>query len=235
MAVAPARQPAHKGRRFPAELLSPDEVRALLCACSSRAPTGIRNRALVAVLYRGGLRISEALALRPKDVDQGAGTVTVLHGKGDQRRTIGMDPAAFGLLERWLDKRRSLGLPARRPIFCTLRGEPIDSSYVRRLLPRLAARAGIEKRVHAHGLRHAHAAELAAKGLPANVGWQPCTGGGGPCSARRVAGFPLPGVRAVGKTATSSSAAAPPAAPTTARSRARGGDAGSEHAARAPA
>lgn len=161
--------PSNKGRRFPAELLSPEEVRALLRACSSRAPTGIRNRALIAVLYRGGLRISEALALRPKDVDQVAGTVAVLHGKGDQRRTVGMDPAAFGLIERWLDKRRALGLSARRPIFCTLRGEPIDSSYVRRLLPRLAARAGIEKRVHPHGLRHAHAAELAAEGVPVNV------------------------------------------------------------------
>ena len=79
-----SRTPANKGRRFPAELLSPEEVLALLRACSSRARTGIRNRALIAVLYRGGLRISEALALRPKDVDQAAGTVTVLHGKGDQ-------------------------------------------------------------------------------------------------------------------------------------------------------
>ena len=162
-------RPSNKGRRFPAELLSPEEVRALLRACSARAPTGIRNRALIAVLYRGGLRISEALALHAKDVDQSAGTVTVLHGKGDQRRTVGMDPAAFALLERWLDKRRGLGLSARRPVFCTLRGEPIDSSYVRRLLPRLAVKAGVEKRVHPHGLRHAHAAELAAEGVPVNV------------------------------------------------------------------
>ena len=64
-----ARPPTNKGRRFPAELLSPDEVRALLRACSSRAPTGIRNRALIAVLYRGGLRVSEALALHVKDID----------------------------------------------------------------------------------------------------------------------------------------------------------------------
>ena len=163
------RAPANKGRRLPAELLSGEEVRALLRACSSRAPTGVRNRALIAVLYRGGLRISEALALHAKDVDQAVGTVTVLHGKGDQRRTVGMDPAAFALLERWLDKRRALGLSARRPVFCTLRGEPIDSSYVRRLLPRLAVKAGVEKRVHPHGLRHAHAAELAAEGVPVNV------------------------------------------------------------------
>ena len=74
------RSRANKGRRFPAELLSSEEVRALLRACSSRAPTGIRNRALIAVLYRGGLRISEALDLLPKDVDSAQGTLTVLHG-----------------------------------------------------------------------------------------------------------------------------------------------------------
>jgi site-specific recombinase XerD len=80
-----------------------------------------------------------------------------------------MDPAAFALLERWMDRRRALGLSGRRPVFCTLAGEPLDSSYVRRLLPRLAAKAGVEKRVHPHGLRHAHAAELAAEGVPVNV------------------------------------------------------------------
>ena len=80
-----------------------------------------------------------------------------------------MDPAAFALLERWLDKRRQRGISSRRRVFCTLRGEPIDPSYVRRLLPRLAARAGIDKRVHAHGFRHAHAAELVAEGVPVNV------------------------------------------------------------------
>ena len=81
------RSPTNKGRRFPAELLSSEEIRALIRACSSRAPTGVRNRALIAVLYRGGLRISEALALLPKDVDSAQGTLTVLHGKGDGRRS----------------------------------------------------------------------------------------------------------------------------------------------------
>jgi len=83
-----------QGPALPRRATLPRGIRALLRACSSRAPTGIRNRALIAVLYRGGLRISEALALHQKDVDQAAGTVTVLHGKGDQRRTVGMDPAS---------------------------------------------------------------------------------------------------------------------------------------------
>ena len=49
------------------------------------------------------------------------------------------------------------------------RGKTDRSSYVRRLLPKLAARAGIDKRVHAHGLRHSHATELVAAGVPLHV------------------------------------------------------------------
>src|SRR5262249_7599059 len=52
-----------------------------------RAPSGIRNRALLAVLFRSGLRVSEALALFPKDLDPSGGTLRVLHGKGNKART----------------------------------------------------------------------------------------------------------------------------------------------------
>jgi site-specific recombinase XerD len=163
------RRPANAGARYPAEILLPAEVRGLIAACSKSAPTGIRNRALLVVLYRGGLRISEALALRLKDVDPAAGTLVVLHGKGDRRRTVGFDDGAFDVLARWIDRRKALGLSGRQPLFCTLDGRPLQASYVRTLLPRLARKAGIEKRVHAHGLRHTHAAELAAEGKPVNL------------------------------------------------------------------
>jgi site-specific recombinase XerD len=92
------RRPANKGHRYPAEILTADEVRALITACSNRAPTGVRNRALLVLLYRAGCRISEALRLRPKDLDRAAGTVTVLRGKGGTRRTIGLDPGAFAVV-----------------------------------------------------------------------------------------------------------------------------------------
>jgi len=128
-------------------VLSPDEVRCLLRVPSNRAPTGIRNLALLAVLYRAGLRISEALALERRDIDAGSCTLTVRHGKGDHHRTVGMDPEVFALLERWLDERRR-GLGRTTIVFCTLESRPVQASYVRQLLPRLAARAGIEKRVH---------------------------------------------------------------------------------------
>jgi site-specific recombinase XerD len=163
------RTPANKGLRYPAEILTAGEVRALIQGCSATAPTGVRNRALLVVLYRGGLRIGEALALFPKDVDPARGTVRVLHGKGDQARTVGLDPGALAVVERWLTERKKLGITARRRLFCTLGGAPLKDAYVRQLLPRLATRAGIDKRVHAHGLRHTHAAELAEEGHPINL------------------------------------------------------------------
>ncbi len=78
-----------------------------------------------------------------------AGTVRVRHGKGDRSRTVGLDQQTAALLARWLDRRKQLGPGARAPVFCTLAGGRINTSYVRRLLPRLARRAGIDRRVHA--------------------------------------------------------------------------------------
>ncbi len=77
--------------RFPAEVLTDDEVRALMKACKGPAFTVARHRALIALLYRGGLRISEALKLHPKDLDLEAGAVRVLWGKGGKARTVGVD------------------------------------------------------------------------------------------------------------------------------------------------
>ncbi len=203
-------------RRLPPEVLSDDEVCALMLACGRYAPTGLRNRALIALLYRAGLRINEALSLYPKDLDLTDGCIRVLNGKGGRSRTVGLDPGAAAVIARWLDARSRLGLalslkechdvtpygtkspcaaqsirtfshgsgdwnPAsytlngsnptsgspqpfgRCPVFCTLRGHPMAAAYVRVMLKRLAARAGIDKRVHAHDLRHTHAAQLRAE------------------------------------------------------------------------
>jgi site-specific recombinase XerD len=164
-----ARKPTNKGKRYPTEILTESEVVAVLKACSSKAPTGVRNRALITIMYRAGIRVSEALDLYPKDIDANTGTVAVLHGKGDQRRIVGLDPGAFAVLARWLDRRAALGINGRSAVFCTLKGKSLKTAYVRALLPRLAAKAGVEKRVHAHGFRHTFAAELAREGTPLNL------------------------------------------------------------------
>lgn len=161
--------PANKGKTYPAEPLTPEEVRALLNACSKRSATGLRNRALLVLLYRGGLRISEALAVLPKDLNPEAGTVRVLRGKGRTARLVGLDAGAWAVLQVWMERRAQMGLGGRSPVFCTLKGEPMKSAYVRAMLPRLARKAGIMRRVHAHALRHAFAYELANERTPLHV------------------------------------------------------------------
>ena len=101
-------------RRLPPEILTDAEVCALMRACSRHAPTGLRNRALIALLHRAGLRINEALSLYPKDLELGDGSVRVLNGKGGRSRTVGLDPGAAAIIERWLDGSVSSprGVPA---------------------------------------------------------------------------------------------------------------------------
>jgi site-specific recombinase XerD len=162
--------PPNYGLKLPAEILTAAEVGRLMDACARRTPGGVRNRALIVVLWRGGLRTAEALDLELRDVDPDAGTLTVRHGKGNRRRIVGLDPPAFAVLEQWLRVRRELGVPRGAPVFCTITstnlGRPLGGSYWRQAIKRLGAQAGIEKRVHSHGLRHTHAVELMREGVP---------------------------------------------------------------------
>ena len=150
-------------RKLDADLLSHEEIDRLLRACSKRAPSGRRNRALIATLWRCGLRLGEALALTPKDVDLQEFAIRVQRGKTGQR-VVGLDLSTALLIDQWLVSRRKLRISSQRPLFCTLSGQPIDQSYVRHLLPRLAKKAGIERRVHSHGFRHRYATDLIREG-----------------------------------------------------------------------
>ena len=160
--------PTNKGIKFPAEILTRDEARRLLLAPSSDAPTGIRNRALIATMYGAGLRLAEVLALKPSDVDVDGASIRVLHAKGDVARTVGIDEGALVHVARWLDTRRGLGVRTR-VLFCTLSGTALSQRYVRAMLNRMSDRVGIDKRVHPHGLRHTHAVELEQDGIHVSV------------------------------------------------------------------
>ena len=169
------RSPANKGKRYPAEILTPDEVQAIMAAMPAAGATGARNRALIAVLWRAGLRVAEALALLPKDVEPALGTITVLRGKGAKRRVVAIDRGAVTYVELWLRVRSTLGVLDDAPLFCTVTndaagpGRPLHASSVRELLKRAARKAGVRKRVHPHGLRHTHAFELSIEGVGAHL------------------------------------------------------------------
>src|SRR6266545_4571425 len=94
------------GSKLDADLLTAAEIERLMRQCSRRAPTGVRNRALIAVCWRYGLRIGEALALAVKDFDPDSGTLVVQRGKGGKRRVVGVDAGTVALVSRWLELRR---------------------------------------------------------------------------------------------------------------------------------
>jgi site-specific recombinase XerD len=155
-----------KGRKFPPEVLTTQEILGLLDECGT-SRTGTRNRALLVLMWRTGLRLDEALSLEPKDVS--GNEVRVLHGKGDKSRTVGIDDGAVREVDRWLERRDELHVTRGTTLFCTLKGAKLKPSYVRDMMKRLAERAEIHKRVHPHGLRHTHAYELMMEGVPVNI------------------------------------------------------------------
>jgi site-specific recombinase XerD len=131
---------------------------------------GLRIRALIAVLWRGGLRISEALALNETDIDERRGSLLIRHGKGDKRREAGMDQFGFEQLAAWSTVRVSM---PPGPLFCVIdgstRGRRWAATAARAELRELAAAAGVRRRFAPHQLRHAHAVELAREGVAVNI------------------------------------------------------------------
>ncbi len=164
------KRPPNFGQKYPAEILTSAEIERLMSACARRGPSGLRHRALIVVQWRGGLRCAEALGLELRDVDAAAGTLLLRHGKGNRRRVVGLDPPAFAVLEQWLDARSKLGVPRGAKVFCTVTagniGSPLGAAQWRDTIKQLGRKAGIEKRVHSHGLRHTHAVELMREGVP---------------------------------------------------------------------
>jgi site-specific recombinase XerD len=158
--------PRNKGRRYPADPPTIEEIISVMHAAGDTAE-GLRPRGVIVVLWRAGLRISEALALNETDLDADRGAVLVRHGKGGKRREVGMDRWAWTELEPWLELRRSLPVGA---LFCIVRGptpgRPCAPAGIRSQLHHVAAQAGVRRRFAPHQLRHAHAVEMSREGVP---------------------------------------------------------------------
>jgi integrase len=160
------RSPRNKGQRYPADPPTVSEIIAVM----RHAGTGLhadRLRALVIVLWRAGLRIHEALALREADLDARRGSVLVRRGKGGRRREVGMDDWAREQLQPWLAARVELPVG---PLLCIAtgptRGRAWSPGAARTELRQAADRAGVRRRFAPHQLRHAHGVEMAREGVP---------------------------------------------------------------------
>jgi site-specific recombinase XerD len=160
------RPPRNKGLRYPADPPKVEEIVAVMRTAGGGAHAR-RLRGLIAILWRAGLRIQEALSLAEADLDHRRGALLVRNGKGGRRREVGMDEWGWEELRPWLELRVELPVG---PLFCVIngptRGRHWASAAARAELRRTAVAAGVRRRFAPHQLRHAHAVELAREGVP---------------------------------------------------------------------
>lgn len=107
-----------------------------------------------------GLRLSEAIGLKWRDIDFSTGRLHVVQGKGAKDRILWLSAENLEALRHW--RQRQAQVVGRTPehVFTTLKGQPLKPRYVQAMVARYAKRAGIEKRVHPHTLRHTFATDL---------------------------------------------------------------------------
>ena len=150
---------ARKPFRIP-EILTPDEQRALLKQPNRRYPTGERNYLMLRLMLDTGLRLSEAIHLRWRDIDLNTGKLMVRQGKGAKDRTLWIGDDDLKLLRKWRTRQAKdvKGEPVH--VFTTLDGKPVSPRYVQQAVKRYAAKAGITKNIHPHTLRHTFATDL---------------------------------------------------------------------------
>lgn len=151
------------------ETYTETEIRALLGACDSR-PRGIRDRLAILLMWCAGLTQTELLTLPAAAWDGRSGKLEV---PGKRARTVKVPEVRRKeisvALSKWVAEWRVLVDDESTPLISNLMGRRLDDSYYRRMLPKLAARASIERRVHAQGLRHTFAADMYRSGVPVEL------------------------------------------------------------------
>ena len=150
--------------------LTVDEVRCLLEIPREDTPAGLRDRALLELLYGSGLRVSELVGLDVDDVDLEEGAVRVL-GKGGKEREVPLGRFGRQALEAWLGRARPgfTTAASRGALFLNRRGGRLTRQSVNRLLAASVRAAGIERRVSPHSLRHSFATHLLEGGADVRV------------------------------------------------------------------
>jgi integrase/recombinase XerD len=154
-------------RRLP-HVLSLEEVEALLDACDPETPLGLRDRALMEVLYSTGVRVSELIGLSTGDLDFQQGLMLVT-GKGNKQRLVPFGDETDRVLKEYLSRGwrelvRKAGLKATDRLFVNARGRPITRQGVWKILKAYQLETGLVKELSPHKLRHSFATHLLQNG-----------------------------------------------------------------------
>jgi integrase/recombinase XerD len=155
--------------RFP-NALTEAQVEALLAAPDIAGPLGLRDRAMLELLYATGLRVSELVAVKQAEVAITDGMVRVM-GKGQKERVVPIGEEARLWLERYAAHSRPALLNGRSAdaLFVTRQGGPMTRQMFWKLIRRYATRADIRAPLSPHGLRHAFATHLLNHGADLRV------------------------------------------------------------------
>lgn len=145
------------GRRLP-ETLTDEEREAILRQPNRRYPTGLRNLALLRVMLDAGLRNAEVRGLRDKDMNWNTGRLKVM-GKGKKERIVYLGEECLEIVRQWRERRSEMGITTGF-LFCTLDGMQVSERYLQQMVKRYAQKAGIEKDIHPHSLRHTFATDI---------------------------------------------------------------------------
>lgn len=155
------------GRYLPA-VLSVEEVTAILESVQTTTWTGLRDRALLEVLYGCGLRVSEAAGLRVSDLFLKEGFVRVT-GKGDKQRVVPMGEEAVAALTAYLAERPVPDEHWADFVFLNVKGRPLSRVSVFNLVKKQAMVAGVHKEISPHTFRHSFATHLIENGADLRV------------------------------------------------------------------
>ena len=150
--------------------LSEADVEALLNAPDTQTPLGLRDRAMLEVLYASGLRVSELVTLRVSQVSMDMGVVRVM-GKGSKERLVPLGEVALEWLRRYLADGRNvlLGRQSSDAMFVTARAEGMTRQMFWYLIKKHALRGGLAVALSPHTLRHAFATHLLNHGADLRV------------------------------------------------------------------
>jgi integrase/recombinase XerD len=143
-----------------------EEVERLLAQADSKTPSGLRDRAMLEVLYSAGLRVSELVGLRVSDLDTKVGCVRCI-GKGDKERIVPIGKKALAIVDGYLREARPtlLGKAAGSPtLFVNRRGGALSRVGVWKILSAYGRRAGLRVALTPHMLRHSFATHLLERG-----------------------------------------------------------------------
>jgi integrase/recombinase XerD len=152
------------------ETLDTSGIERLLASIGEADPLGLRDRAMLELLYASGLRISELCNVRLENLDLDEGMIRVT-GKGNKTRLVPVGSAARSALSRYLELERPK-LVSRRTgaeIFLSVRGKKLTPQRVWQLIKQYAARAGLAANVYPHLLRHSFATHLLAGGADLRI------------------------------------------------------------------